>query len=431
MLSVSSRWTAAGASVVLLLAGGRADAAGFAIFEQGARGMGFAGAYTAQAADGSAIFHNAAGIAFLKQSQLYLGGTLIRPSSSFTGAEPFPGPSVTESGDVGLLVPPSAYYTHPFSERVAFGVGLHVPFGLETEWADPDNFSGRYISTHAALKGFALNPTVAFKLEDRLAVGVGLDIRFSSLELDRRVPVVNPFTQRIVDGASVHLQSDRNTGFGFNVGVLAKPSESLSIGASYRHKVKVDYSGTASFEPLPTGSTDLDVRVRASLPAGAVPLETSIEFPAFASFGFAKKFGDDWTFEADVNWYQWSSFDDLRLTFETDPRLNETIEEEYSNSFQYRFGLERVLSETWAIRGGYFFDESPSPPASMSPLLPDADRHGFCLGGSWTSGAMRLDAAGWYVRAGERSTEGTNRDRYDGTYKNHALTLGVSLGDPF
>jgi long-chain fatty acid transport protein len=430
MFSASLRWTAAGAAAVLLLAPGRTHAAGFAIFEQGARGMGFAGAYTAQAADGSAIFHNAAGIAFLKQRQLYVGGTLIRPTANFTGAEPFPGPNVTEKGDVGLLVPPSAYYTHPFGENVAFGVGLHVPFGLETAWADPDNYSGRYISTRAALKGFSLNPTVAFKLEDRLAVGVGLDVRFSSLELDRRVPVVNPFTQRVVDGAEVHLTSDTNRGYGFNVGVLAKPSETLSIGASYRHKVTVDYSGTASFEPLTTGNADLDVRVRASLPAGAVPLATSIEFPAFASVGFAKAFGD-WTFEADVNWYQWKSFDELRLTFETEPRLNETIEEEYANAFQYRFGIERVLNDAWAVRGGYFFDESPSPPASMSPLLPDSNRNGFCLGGSWRSGSLRLDGAAWYVRASERSTDGSNRDRYDGTYKSHALTLGVSMGYSF
>ena len=59
-----------------------AHAAGFAIFEQGARAMGFAGAFTAQANDPCAIFHNAAGIAFLKGKQLYLGGTLIRPSST-------------------------------------------------------------------------------------------------------------------------------------------------------------------------------------------------------------------------------------------------------------------------------------------------------------------------------------------------------------
>ena len=70
------------------------QAAGFAIFEQGARGMGFAGAFTAQANDPSAIFHNAAGIGFLKGKQLYLGGTLIHPSTNFTGSAPFPGEGV-------------------------------------------------------------------------------------------------------------------------------------------------------------------------------------------------------------------------------------------------------------------------------------------------------------------------------------------------
>src|SRR5262245_38129762 len=163
MLSASLRWTAAGASALLLLAAQRSEAAGFAIFEQGARAMGFAGAYTAQSKDGSAIFHNAAGIAFLKDKQIYFGGTLIHATAELTGAEPFPGSSITEHGDVGILVPPTFYYTHPFSETLAFGIGIHAPFGLQTRWENPDNFSGRYISTKADLKTFAINPTVSFK----------------------------------------------------------------------------------------------------------------------------------------------------------------------------------------------------------------------------------------------------------------------------
>jgi long-chain fatty acid transport protein len=428
MFSAPFRWAAAAALVVACAAESRA--AGFAIFEQGARGMGFAGAYTAQSVDGSAIFHNAAGIAFLRNRQVYFGGTAIQPTADFTGANPFPGESIVEQGDVGILIPPHAYYTQPINDRLSFGVGLHVPYGLETGWENPDTFTGRYISTRAQLKGFSLNPTIAYKLEDRLALGVGFDARFSSLGLERRVPVVNPFTQKVVDGAAVTLESDTNTGFGFNLGILAKATDSLNVGLSYRHKVNVDYSGTATFEPLSTGNADLDLRVRASLPQGEVPLTTSIEFPAVASFGFAKTF-DAWTFEADVNWYQWKTFDALQLEFETEPRLNETIEEQYSNSFQYRFGLERVLSDTWAVRGGYFFDETPAPPASISPLLPDANRNGYCLGGSYVSGQLRLDAAAWYVRAAERSTGGQNRDHYDGSYKSRALTLGVSLGYTF
>ena len=59
MRTGNPRSVAAALSVLLALPGA-AHAAGFAIFEQGARGMGFAGAYAAQASDPSAIFHNAA-----------------------------------------------------------------------------------------------------------------------------------------------------------------------------------------------------------------------------------------------------------------------------------------------------------------------------------------------------------------------------------
>ena len=46
--------------------------------------------------DATAIFHNPAGIAFLKGKQLYVGGNLVHPDSKFTGAAPYPGPGVAE-----------------------------------------------------------------------------------------------------------------------------------------------------------------------------------------------------------------------------------------------------------------------------------------------------------------------------------------------
>ena len=405
-------------------------AAGFAIFEQGARAMGFAGAYTAQANDPSAIFHNAAGVAFLKGKQVYFGGTLIRPSSSFTGDDPFPGAAITEKGDTGLLVPPAAYYTQQFSERLVFGLGLHTPFGLTTSWANPQSFSGRFISQRADLRGFSVNPTVGYKLADRFALGLGLDVRFSSVSLQRRVPIINPFTQRIADAATIDLQSNTDLGFGFNAGLLAKVSDSLSAGIHYRHKVSAGYDGIATFTQLPTGNAQLDTSLAARLPQGNQPVTTAIDFPAFASGGVAYTSGD-WTFEVDANWYQWSTFRRLSLVFTDRPDLNQDIVENYKNSWQYRMGLERRIGETYAVRGGYFFDQSPAPAASVSPLLPDSDRNGFALGGTWKSGRLHADAAMWYVLSPARSTEGLNRDEFNGTYKSSAFTLGIFLGYSF
>src|SRR5687768_5947056 len=154
-----------------------ARAGGLALFEQGARGMGFAGAFTAQADDPSAIFHNPAGLAFLKGKQAYVGGTAVRPSTDFVGAAPFPGEGTAESGDVGVLPVPALYYSQPFSDRLAIGVGVHTPYGLKTAWASPGTYSGRFISQEATLSGVSINPTLAYKLADRLSIGAGLDVR--------------------------------------------------------------------------------------------------------------------------------------------------------------------------------------------------------------------------------------------------------------
>lgn len=429
-MPTSTRALAASLAAACILGPVPAHAAGFAIFEQGARGMGFAGAFTAQANDPSAIFHNAAGIAFLKGKQFYLGGTLIHPSSTFTGDDPFPGSSVTEKGDVGLLVPPAAYYTQAFTERLVFGVGLHTPFGLTTGWANPNTYSGRFVSQRAELKGFSINPTIGYKLADRFAVGAGLDIRLSSVSLQRRVPVINPFTLKVTDAATVDLKSNTDVAFGFDVGALAKISDELSAGVQYRRHVKSSYTGAATFTPVGTGNAQLDARLAAVLPQGSQAVTTAIDFPAFASGGVAYTTGD-WTFEADLDWYQWSSFRRLSIAFTDRPELDEDIVENYKNSWQYRLGLERRLSDRFAVRGGYFFDQSPAPAESVSPLLPDADRNGFALGGTWKSGSFHVDGALWYLLSPSRSTEGVNRDQYNGTYKSHAVTLGIFLGYSF
>ena len=74
-----------------------AHASGFAIESQGARAMGFAGAYVAQAADPSAIYYNAAGIGFLKGKQLYVGAAFASLSTDFTGSGPYPASGTLES----------------------------------------------------------------------------------------------------------------------------------------------------------------------------------------------------------------------------------------------------------------------------------------------------------------------------------------------
>ena len=423
------------ALLVLALAEGLraapAHAGGFAIFEQGARGMGFGGAYVAQTDDPSAIFHNAAGIAFLKDRQLYFGATVIHPHSDFKGMGPFPGEGVTERTQAGILAPPAFDYSQKLSERMVVGFGVHVPYALRTRWKDRETtYSGRFIAKLAEVESFSFNPTLAYKLADRLAIGGGLDVRLSRVKLERNVPLFNPFSQRVQDVASLRIESRNQIALGFNLGVLAKPAENLAVGASYRHNVKTDFSGDADFARIGTGSAQFDALVTQRLPAATLPVRTEIDFPALITVGAQYSWGD-WLLAADVNFQRWASFDALPLTFEGRPDLSEVVREDYENSETYRVGAERRLNDTWTVRGGYFFDRTPAPVESVGPILPDASRQGASVGATWRRGRLRVEAANWLVFFRERSTEARSRDNYNGTFKSFAELFSVSVGLSF
>lgn len=405
-----------------------AGAAGFALFEQSARSVGLAGACTAQAEDPSAIFHNAGAIAFLKGRQAALGTSFFSVGIDFAGADPFPGRGRRDRMHVAVPIP-MAYYTQSVGRKAVAGIGIDAPFGLKTQWDAPD-FSGRYISRLAELTAISINPTLAYAVSERFAVGAGLDLRLTKVALERVVPLQSPLTGEVLDVATARLDSDTGLAAGFNAGVLARPTERLSIGLAYRHRVTAQLQGRARFTPRATGDARIDGLVATFLPGGDVPLRTSLAFPAIASLGIAHRFGR-WTAEADVNWYQWSRFQRVQLDFEGRPDLDQTILEEYTNTLQYRFGVERVLGPRWTLRAGYYFDNSPAPAASVSPLLPDPDRHCVAAGLSWTRGRMRLDGAGQLVMGRDRSTEGVNRDGFNGVYSNTGFVLSAFVGYRF
>src|SRR5688500_18382976 len=136
-----------------------AFAAGFSIFEQGAKASGMAGAFAATADDPSAIFYNVAGIAQQREMAAYAGATFINFSNEFTGDFN----SDVTSGVEGkynrhTFVPPNLYAIVPIGQNLTFGVGVFAAWGLRTDWQDP--WAGRYISQDADLKTTSVNPSI-------------------------------------------------------------------------------------------------------------------------------------------------------------------------------------------------------------------------------------------------------------------------------
>jgi long-chain fatty acid transport protein len=199
------------------------------------------------------------------------------------------------------------------------------------------------------------------------------------------------------------------------------------VGATYRSAIEVDFDGVGSFTQYPTGYPDFDAVLAASIPFGEkTPLTSRIEFPEYWSVGVAWTH-EQWKLSAAYGAQGWSSFQNLPINFTEHPELSDTVEENYEDVDQYRFGAEYRASDTWAFQGGLLFDNTPQPPESMSPLLGDGDRTGLCVGFSWSHGAMQTDVGYMYLMFDERSTGGESLDGYEGRYETQANLLGATL----
>jgi len=422
-----SRSARTAALLAVLLVPGAAHAAGYSIYEQGARALGMAGANTASVNDASAVFYNPAALTQLKGKQLYVGGAWLTTSNSFAGVDPYPGLGTTEEMESGHFFPPQAYWTNHIgkSEKLAYGVGVNAPFGLGVNWKDPETFTGRERVTKALLQTINTNLSLAYAISPRWSLAVGANALFAKVEL-------NSIKTFVTDGglavnvAKAKLTSDFTPGYAFNGGVLFTPSDRWRFGLTYRSETEVDIEdGKAEFTQILSGDPLFDGTIAAGLPSDQ-SVATTLKFPALWSFGAAWNPTPSWTWEVDGNWHQWSAFDELALTFKADPSLDQTVTENYKDQFQLRVGAEHRL-ENYHYRLGYYFDQAAAPTESVTPLLPDANRHGATLGLGWKMGKWNVDVYNLFLFVEKRSTDGIERDNYNGVYKAYVNSLGASL----
>ncbi len=256
---------------------GAANAAGFFIQEQSVTGLGRAFAGGAAAADdASTIFFNPAGMTFLKQGEVMVGGSLLIPDLRLRdegSTIDYPGfrtplgilnpPPGAISGDgksnnpYDATLVPSGYVALPVpstDNRLWVGVGLGAPFGLESQYNS--NWFGRYDATKTELQVYNLSPTVAYRVNDWLSIGGGIDISYAWAKLESHVPnPVGKLVPSFSDDGKLSIKGD-SWAIGYNIGAIVQPVEGTRLGVHFRSGVDHMLDGRASlkgvnFPPLP------------------------------------------------------------------------------------------------------------------------------------------------------------------------------------
>lgn len=403
--------------------------AGYGIYEQGVAVLGMGGAGSVSVSDASAVFFNPAAMTGLAGSQLYGGGTFLQTFTSFAGVAPYPGFGVVEEMEPQRAFPANVYFTHRYPGAWAIGLGYNSPFGLAVGWKNTDQFTGRYIVTSARLRTYNYSVVAARELGKKWSLGFGGNLVYTRATLVNRHFIAAPGGGGgQLEVANFALTSNVTPGYGWNAGLTWKPAASWKVGATYRGHVIIHADGDADITQYPTGDAQLDAAVAASLPPDQ-PASTVLRLPSIGALGFAWNWGSTWTFEGDAVYTGWSAFKDIPIYFQNSTSSNQRVVQNYDNSFQFRAGAENRRA-AFTYRFGYYFDQAAAPTESVSPTLPDADRHGATLGlgvGFGESKRLRLDVYQLAVFVQNRKTEGVNRDGYEGEYKSFASATGVSL----
>jgi long-chain fatty acid transport protein len=446
--------------VVAIALPATSEAQGFGVYEHSACAMGRGGATVADPClDGSSMFFNPAGIAHLDNGVLNAGVTVIAAGGNFTHQE------TLETDDLHrTAIPvPTLYFAWPVKEKLALGLGIFAPYGLETEW--PETAQGRFLGYNSKIAAIYVQPTVAYEVNDWLSLGGGLDINFVSVELKQHLDL----SEQTVPGSTLSFAAfglpnrtdfanaeltGHGTTWGFNLGAIAKATDWLSFGVRYlaRQKANIE-GGEVKIDQISTG---LVIPVDVPLPTGTVPAGTPVDalvaplfldgqtlsdqsaatvlrFPEQLVIGTSILVSSHVKLLVDYQYTNWSVFESLPITFEHIGLV--TLQEQFVETHGVRLGGEYIFNPDTQFRLGFLTHGAAAPAQTVTPNLPEGPRSEVTIGfGTRLWRGLRFDLAYQYIdqadRRGRSTDGGTDTPTAgvnDGLYQFDAHLVGLSL----
>lgn len=419
-----------------------ASGAGFALIEQGVKGLGhsYAGG-AALGEDASTIYYNPAAMTRLDREELLVGLNVIDLRGDFTkeSATDAIGQPISggEGGNIGhgASPVPNLYYHKPINDRLHFGVGVGAPFGLATEYEDDSVF--RYQAQLSDVSIINVNPSLAYQTDNFWSVGVGLNIQYMDVELSNAVDYgavcfsqQNPTTCNAI-GLTPQSQDGKATitgdsvAYGINFGVFGE-GENTRVGFHYRSQVHHELEGEARFTNRPQAFVD---PTASNNPFDDTSVNADFMAPWSLSASFVHDLNEQWSVMGDVTYMGWDSFQELRIDYDN-PAQPDTVEDQnYGNDIRYSLGVDFRYDDSWTFRAGTAYDETPVSEQHRTARLPDDDRTWLSLGATFKqSPNSEWDFGYAHLMLDDEiplDHTGNQGDRIVGTYEVSANIVGI------
>ena len=427
--------------VLLTMAWVSANALGQGVLHYGlgARDAGSAGVFASTGSDAlAALQSNPAALDVIPGNQWSLslrggvaGGSFISGGRQFDFEAP------------GTF-PEFGFSWRPEGQALTLGVSM-APIALGTsDWNYPDAPGGiggvSYGQTIDHGSGFAAiraNAGLSWRINECLSVGASFGVVYSQLDFDA------PFifqTNPALAGAKVNLDLETDGWEAMSeFGVLWRPTPELRVAVRYRPQVDLDLKGSAAAD----FSAQLPVLGLGGTPAFArYQARTGNALPAVLGTALAWQPNPDWRFGVQLDWIGWgAAFDTLEVDLSggSNGAINAAIGANPSDRVPVQWkdrwlvgvGAEHRLTESWTVRAGWRWSESPVSAVWITPLNSALLEHTLAVGVGWQYGRWRADLSYEY-RFGSGATVGSSGYRA-GEYRRTKLDMdahvfGLGLG---
>ncbi len=379
---------------VLVTAPGTVRAGGFTNLDFGIRRMGMF-AVTAKPDDGTAIFHNPAGMTLLEGTQFYSHLSIFRSQLGLklydSEGNLRPDHEIKPDWNIGLI--PFIGITTDFGVKpLRVGLGVYVPNAYGASL--PDNQPTRYHATRALFIAGRVTAAVAWQPTDMLAVGGSISVvpvYLTARRVMNPVVLTNPDARFLPVAESAALDADLDiegldVTWSWDLGVIFRPIPALRIAVAFQAGSPVSLEGDVKLRQA-DGTT---VRTRHT---------TNLAIPLTLRAGINWEFVKDWEIAADVYWWRYNILQEQRTRLSKPLMGLDDLSEpkNYDDSWNWCLGLLYRPIPQIDLMIGYQEDYTPIPNRTFTLENPSRDQRGISLGLRWqVTPRVRLGTA--YIR---------------------------------
>jgi len=366
------------------------------------------------------VFTNPAGMTGLEDDQVLAGVQLLVPTVRFDSDVATAGGS--DGGNAAdLVVIPSFFAVKVLNDDWRLGLGLTAPLGGGIDYGR--EFVGRYQAQKSELAVIGISPAVAYRVNDKLSLGGGVTLSYTSMNLHIAVNQPGPMSS---DGR-IEMDDLDDWGYQGFIGATYKATNRLTFGAVYRSKADVELEGDIKFK-------NVDAPPLNHLTSNFDKAQIDFSYPQLVKIGARYKLTDATLLMADIGWEDWSTFGDTRIGLDGTGTVLQTFDREWDDTWHIGFALAHKLSESQIFTAGVGYDSSPVSDSKRTADLPADEQLRFSTAyGKRFSENLSLALGGTFLWLGDgKMDQVTQGERFKGEFStNHMVFLSATVNYRF